>query len=763
MASSFHLFRRNQKLMLAILTLLAMFAFVFLDPLFKYVGGNPAPADPVVVETKYGGLKASEIQRLVSSRRLVDQFLTMVTGTAVDKMIDQGKLDPRSREMYIRMFSNEWRQRIMTRSSQGNEEAAAVETMLLDKRAEQMHLVVSDAAINQFLKEISLDSVSQREMAGLINKLHGGGVGENQLFDALRNELTAWRVTQSFEVSAAGLTPAQRWDYYQRLNRKATIEAIPVAVADFADQVPDPGDDELKKFFDAHKNTIPVAGSPDAGFKQPRRERFQYFKVDYAMFRDMVEPTEEEIEKYYEANKKTMFRKLALPEAKSDEKKAEDADETKDDEEKPAAEDEKKTEPAEKPAETEKSENAKSAGDAPKPKKTDGGLNDRTRSNGVKFRLVADEKKVEPADAAKEETPQAEPAKDETKKDETAKEESPKADAPATSSEPEYEPLEKVKEQIIGAIKTEKANEKIASVMDELASQLRSYTDARAYYLAKKDSDPQATPPKELDFIALAKKYTASFEETKLVSAADLSSAPGLGKSFMSVQSGMPYQYRSAPFAEVAFGNARPLYSPITTQDSDGNTYLAWKVEQVEEQVPKFADARNEVLLAWKMLKARDLARKQAETYAAEAKRAGKPLSEDFSGDKGPQVVKAGPFSWLTLGSTPEQGRMSVPTISEVTGIENPGEDFMRATFALAVGGVGVGMNNPQTICYVIQPAEFAPPTSELETDFASADFGRYRAAGYTEMRGLYDHWIAEINRESDVKWLREPSLAETD
>ena len=70
MASSFHIFRRNQKLILALVTLMAMFAFVFLDPLLKYIGQYNAPANPVVVETKYGDLKRSEIENLKSSRDL---------------------------------------------------------------------------------------------------------------------------------------------------------------------------------------------------------------------------------------------------------------------------------------------------------------------------------------------------------------------------------------------------------------------------------------------------------------------------------------------------------------------------------------------------------------------------------------------------------------------------------------------------------------------------------------------------------------------
>ena len=54
MASPFSVFRKNQKLMLAVLTILAMFGFVFLPIVLQNMGGEAA-VNPVVVKTsKYG-------------------------------------------------------------------------------------------------------------------------------------------------------------------------------------------------------------------------------------------------------------------------------------------------------------------------------------------------------------------------------------------------------------------------------------------------------------------------------------------------------------------------------------------------------------------------------------------------------------------------------------------------------------------------------------------------------------------------------------
>ena len=116
------------------------------------------------------------------------------------------------------------------------------------------------------------------------------------------------------------MPPAELWDYYRRLNRKATIEVIAVPVAEFADRVPDPDEAELKSFFDKYNSQLAIPGSPEPGFRLPRRQKFQYFKAEHDLFREVAQVTEEEIKKYYEENKQS-FRKLSLPEEEKKEDK----------------------------------------------------------------------------------------------------------------------------------------------------------------------------------------------------------------------------------------------------------------------------------------------------------------------------------------------------------------------------------------------------------------------------------------------------------
>src|SRR5690606_7635911 len=142
-------------------------------------------------------------------------------------------------------------------------------------KAREMGLVVSDRAINDFLKQVTAESLGNQDILRVIASLQTGGrVSVARVYDAIRTEMLASKYSQMFFQSLRDVPPAQRFEYYARLNQHATAEVLPLAVADFIGQVPDPTDDELKKFYEQHKNSYPDPNSPEPGFKQPKRAAF---------------------------------------------------------------------------------------------------------------------------------------------------------------------------------------------------------------------------------------------------------------------------------------------------------------------------------------------------------------------------------------------------------------------------------------------------------------------------------------------------------
>ena len=138
---------------------------------------------------------------------------------------------------------------------------------------------------------------------------------------------------------------------------------------------------------------------------------------------------------------------------------------------------------------------------------------------------------------------------------------------------------------------------------------------------------------------------------------------------------------------------------------------------------------RAEVLRAWKLIQARDIALKAAEKLAAEARKADKPLKQVFADRPERHVILPSKFTWLNFPNV-ANGWQQPARLSAVDGVDMPGWDFMREVFGLEPGQVGVAFNAPKTFVYVVRPTEFTPSYEVLRAQFETEPFGKYAAAG---------------------------------
>jgi hypothetical protein len=307
MASPFRTFRKNQKAWMVGLTIMTMFAFVFLGQ----VAGNRSSSsseykDPEIFTWKYGTVRKHDLDERLYTRRIANRFL--------QNAILAAELPRQATEYLLNM------------SLFSTSESQVVFDMLLEKKAQQLGIIVSDRVINNYIREVTLDRVSAQKLADVGRNLSGSGsqVSQAQIFDALRSALTARYAYQTFagflmrtdgqRAVFNGDTPGDRWEYFCQLNRKVTAEILPVSVEKFVAEIPDPSADELRKFYDLYKNDYPNPYSPTPGFKRPFRAQFQYVKADYdkKLKEEMAKITDEEIAEYYEKNKDD-FKKSKLP------------------------------------------------------------------------------------------------------------------------------------------------------------------------------------------------------------------------------------------------------------------------------------------------------------------------------------------------------------------------------------------------------------------------------------------------------------------
>ncbi len=845
MASPFAVFRKNQKTMLAVAGVVIIMAFVFGDPLVSYMGGRGTrqQENPVVVETRYGDLRDRDLEGLRYQRQIVDNFLLRVIEQSTVKQIGQSNIDSRWLQGMMQQQYLSARGQVMGRSVEGPE-AEAVETMVLSERAKQMGLVITDAMINDLIKQLSGDSLSAEELQAIIASLQPQRpVSVPKLFEALRTELLASKYRDLFAQSLADIPPAQRYEYYLRLNRRAKPEVMSLAVADFIGQVADPSDAELKEFYDKYKNRFSDPTSPEPGFKEPKRATFQYFKgnVDEVTEKLKEDVTEEEIRKYYEENKRNFIATsfddpAATPKGTDDEPESKEgeapAEEKPGSDEKPAAEGAPQKAPAEpkpeeKPAETpaaeekpasdepaapespaeeKPAESPAPAAETPAPEaptespQADVRSGREFRGAGQTFRLVSMAAQQDEPTAPTQETapaqedtpatteapaetppeqPAAEPAApaaepkptDETPADSTTPAEEKPADSeetpatspgdeivqePAVPESPQYEPLEKVQDTIRNTLARQKAAEKLSDQFDELSAKMRRYTDDYDIYTTEKGTNPKAVAPVPLNFAELAEGKDVVGLELKSVTPLQ-AAREDLGKSFrvIAAQTGAP---RTVPFIDFAYADSLPKLKAEVNQDNEGNFYLFWKTDEEPAYVPPLDQVHDKVVRAWKMVKARELARKRAEEYAAQARSLNKPLAELFGKQPELKVAELAPFSWLTLGNVPAESG-GLPQLSDVPELDQAGPEFMKTVFGLQPGGLGVAMNVPEDTVYVIRVVEFEPPQEQLRDEFARENPNRYLTAAREDRFKIYESWIADLNKEADVTWLRQADV----
>ncbi len=325
--------------------------------------------DPEVFTWDYGTVHKSDIQSRKQQRQLVRQFLSQA--------VLQASSDPTEGATMQRQIQAYMNQRFPVSDEK------IVEAMLLEKKAKQLGINVSDETVNQTLRGFTQDRLRPEDMSAILRQLQNrnGQVSQADLFEALRNELAVMHAEEAFSPLFVrfngrnyffrGDTPGDRWDYFCRLNRKVTAEMLPVPVENFVGEISDPSAVELQKFYDQYKNTEPQPGSPTPGFRQPFKAKFQYVKADYDKMLAVESPkiTEQQIKGYYDEHKEE-FKKTKLPDLPLGEGATEGGSDASKDSGVKAPD--KKT--SEKPADTKSSDakaNSKSSPAKPDAKKTD--------------------------------------------------------------------------------------------------------------------------------------------------------------------------------------------------------------------------------------------------------------------------------------------------------------------------------------------------------------------------------------------------------
>ena len=199
------------------------------------------------------------------------------------------------------------------------------------------------------------------------------------------------------------------------------------------------------------------------------------------------------------------------------------------------------------------------------------------------------------------------------------------------------------------------------------------------------------------------------------------------------------------------------MYSVGQTGSENGISYIYWKTTEEPEYVPDFAEAREQVEQAWRMAKALDVAKDDAAKLIARIEASGETLAEFFANNEDitkNEIIETNEFSWMSTGFT--AASFGVPALSHVDGVESTGTEFMEAVFAMQPGEVGVAINQPQTIVYLVRIISETPSEDLLRQRFLQSGITSEIAyLSDVENFELRRKWYADLETEMGVVWLR--------
>ncbi|MBI3465940.1 MAG: hypothetical protein HY000_23230, partial [Planctomycetes bacterium] len=663
----FNVFRRHQKKWMAALTIMAMIAFCF--PFARFFSGDDrrrGKKQDEVIERAFGrDVVQSDINRARFERNVGNTFLLESRAAIGDPWAARFPDIVLSRYGFGSTRDEEDIKSSIRQAFKADELGITVSDDMV--RAWITRVTMGLLTTEKF-----------QAVVGRVGKL-SDGISAQTLFDILRRQLRIQRVRDlavgRFGYGSIQVTPYDVWQHFRRLNDKFTLEIVPVAASEFASKIADPGDDELRELYDKYIARLPDPASPEPGFKEPRKVhlRYAFASLDEFLAATNPEVSDEEIKQHYERNKE-FYRK---PPPKQDESKAptdskptEGTAPTEEQKKEPAksGDENKENPPASKEGEVEKKEDSKSPNKQPTPDKSD---NEETKKNPPKSvtppaqwedqdvddpqnptdrpsesspkpasgakpsdqapaakqegESASSEPKKdtpkdspEPADGSKAQTkdepkeqPKTEPSSEEMKTEDSS---TPKKDEP-----PQYKTLEKVTEEIRERLARSKARAELIKRLDQVQDlisdfSVNTYLRAKSEFEEAKNKQPdlEFQPPSPPDIDQQLDKWHLRSGDTGLLSLDEIAKIPGLGKSTELVGESSS----GRPIVAVITGGTDDLYDPRSFRDSEEGYFVVWKVADQAAREPLFGEIREQVLAAYRMIKAREQAQGRAEKMA---------------------------------------------------------------------------------------------------------------------------------------------------
>lgn len=745
--------------------------------------GSTGPKPPI--ETDAGNLSHQELQGLIQRRHLANSFVqaAIVKAESIPSMAN----NPYYEQMLQQQIQ---RHEFGFGHDRDNPTEDVLIGFLLDKEADEMGITVSEDAVSDYIERITNKKLTQKDFNSILKQER---VSESEVFDAIRGELKARLAMQMLYPSVVP-SPEQYWDDYRKLQMTETLDVAAVPIADFISAAPNPTEDQLLTYFDQWKNMPPTyEGGP--GLLQPRRLRIEYLQADFAESEKETAAkspvTDQEITKYYNDHHEEFRNRPAAgstkqpfsvptgptlplpvtgktpagnkPVTTAPQKSAPSA-------KNPAP----PAKPAPAPPKKDKASGKSSSLDIRRsltPNQPEGEMLALADWKGESLQLALADK--EPPAPPLAHAPAAKSGSASAKTPGKTESIFPPLGGEADKSEPEFKPLDDtLKKEIREQILRTRTLVAMRDKMDKAADFMRTMRE-------------QLIPAE----IGAAPKMSAQEREQKLKDYAAQNhlkyvlTPPLSPQELHDASEKYPIALASEPVEDqfqqraptsvlnVLFGSLPDvLFDPYRGEEGDSHAFAYWKVEDIASHVPTLKEpgVREQAIRDYKVA---EFAQKKAQERAGEladlVRKSKKTMAETLAGqkvtkgDKAPSlvVVPTPPFSWYTVQSAAPRDLVPdmMPRLSEITGVTDPDDGFMKAVFdEMKVGEVKVVPNHGPTVFYVVK-LKTRHPADEAEREAFRARFMKERLFGNGFMYGgrtPYDYLSMPEQQQLASSWM---------
>ena len=335
---------------------------------------------------------------------------------------------------------------------------------------------------------------------------------------------------------------------------------------------------------------------------------------------------------------------------------------------------------------------------------------------------------------------------------------------------PRYLPFAEQKDSMTRALAKEKADEEVADIFGKVRDEAidayaDKYLDVQAEIAdARKEnrSTEGLEVPKFEDLAAVAKKYGLSHEISPPLTQEE---AEKFGRIAMA-RTGSGRLNDGADFDHTLFASKTNLFEGIEFNDTLGDRYLARKLSDEPAHIAPLSEVRDQVVRAWKIEKARPLARKAAEEYAAKLRSEGgmiKSLTVDdrpvLAIDNVTKLKSGMPVPSQVAGEFRFERGPATPT--EIRQIPEAGPKLLDSLFARKAGEVAVEPDRPETTFYVMA-LDSRQPASYMALMGPSGAFATFGSETRLDvMRKSYTEGMARLREQAKYKETRVGTLVE--